>query len=174
MISGDHLILRPLTAEDAPMVFQLFSDPETMSVDGGVIMRHIQEAYQFIHFFQNLHGTKIRLAITDRHTRQFYGTAGFHNIDRIHDKAEIGGELDKHFWGKKIGSESGHLLLDYGFNKLGFHRIEARVIPENHRALALVEHLNFDYEGCLRESEKWQESYVDLLMFSKLNKYSNN
>ncbi len=170
LITGQHVFLRHLTFEDVPAVYKLFSDPQTMSVDGGHVMGSVQEAYDLVRFYQPENNTAIRLAIVDKQTQLFYGTAGFHKVDLFHRKAEIGGELDRSVWGKRVGTESGRLLISYGFEQLGLHRIEARILPDNSRALALVKHMGFDYEGRLKESENWNNQFVDLLMFALLKK----
>ena len=168
-ITGKQIVLRTLMDEDGPAVYKLFTDPETMSVDGGRTMGHIQEAYDFIRYYSSEAQTAIRLAVVDRYSHQFYGTAGFHKIDYFHNKAEIGGEIDRSVWGKRLGTESAQLLIAFGFEQLKLHRIEARILPTNSRALALVKQMGFEYEGRLKESEKWSNQYVDLLMFSMLN-----
>lgn len=170
LITGEQIFLRHLTFKDAPAVYKLFSDPETMSVDGGHTMSNLQEAYDLIRFYQPENNTAIRLAVIGKHSGQFFGTAGFHKVEMFHKKAEIGGELDRSVWGKKIGTESARLLIKYGFEQLELHRIEARVLPANSRALALVQQMGFEYEGRLRESENWNNQFVDLLLFSLLKK----
>ena len=68
----------------------------------------------------------------------------------------IGDEDD---WGHGYGSEASRLILDYGFSKLGLHRVELLVLECNNRARRVYEKLGFVVEGLQREARlidgKW-------------------
>jgi len=49
--------------------------------------------------------------------------------------------------GQGLMSEGLRLLLGHAFGKLGLHRIEANVQPENRRSITLVQSLGFRKEG---------------------------
>jgi RimJ/RimL family protein N-acetyltransferase len=55
------------------------------------------------------------------------------------------GEKDK--WGKGYGTEAGHLLVNYAFLRLDFHRVSICVVGFNERALKFWENLGFKKEG---------------------------
>ncbi|WKB34707.1 GNAT family N-acetyltransferase [Terrilactibacillus sp. S3-3] len=126
--------------EDVHDIFQLFSDPETMRLDGGQMMVNMDEAAQLIYAYSSFYGPAVRWAITGRESNVFYGTAGFHHIDYFSNKAELGGELLKKYWNLGIASEAFPALLDFGFDNMAFNRIEARLCPR--KIKALFEQLN--------------------------------
>jgi diamine N-acetyltransferase len=82
------------------------------------------------------------------------------------DMTIIIGEKDA--WGKGYGTEAGHLLLDYAFKQLGFHRISVGVVGFNERALKFWEGLGFKKEGVHREEYYCNNEYSDFIMMSIL------
>lgn len=163
-----HLKFRQLRIEDVHDIFQLFSDPETMRLDGGQMMVNMDEAAQLIYAYSSFYGPAVRWAITGRESNVFYGTAGFHHIDYFSKKAELGGELLKKYWNLGIASEAFPALLDFGFDNMAFNRIEALVSPQNKGAIRTIKHAPFKKEGCLRQFQRWGDKYVDLEIYSLL------
>ena len=82
------------------------------------------------------------------------------------DMTIIIGEKDA--WGKGYGPEVGHLLLDYAFRRLGFHRISIGVAGFNKRALKFWESLGFKREGVQRDEYFYDDEYSDGIMMSIL------
>lgn len=65
---------------------------------------------------------------------------------------------------KSLGTETLKMLIEYGFTKLGLHRIGAEIFEYNIRSLRLFKRLNFKHEATLRKAlwrdGKWWNSYV--------------
>lgn len=70
--------------------------------------------------------------------------------------------------GKGMGEEMVGCVLDYGFGKLGLHRIDLKVFDSNHSAIACYEKLGFVKEGHLRDAAKVGEEYWSLHLMSIL------
>jgi len=85
---------------------------------------------------------------------------------RSTDMTIIIGEKDA--WGKGYGTEVGRLLLDYAFNRLGFHRISIGVVGFNKKALKFWESLGFKKEGVERDAHYYDNEYSDGVMMSIL------
>ena len=71
-----------------------------------------------------------------------------------HRRAEVGFVLRRDRWGQGLASDALAVLFGFCFGRLGLHRLEADVDPENARSLRLLEKLGFQREGRLRE--RWQ------------------
>lgn len=71
-------------------------------------------------------------------------------------------------FGKGYGSEASHLLLHYGFEKLGLHRTSLEVYRFNPRAIHVYEKLGFKHEGVRRDALRWEGEYIDALQMSIL------
>lgn len=69
---------------------------------------------------------------------------------------------------KGYGTEALGLALQHGFSKLHLHRVEARVLATNARAIAVYERFGFVSEGRLRESAKVSAGWTDEIMMALL------
>ena len=58
---------------------------------------------------------------------------------------------NRDYWGRGYGRESLELLLHYGFNELGLHRVSTETFEYNAAWRVLVERAGFRHEGVLRE-----------------------
>ena len=65
-------------------------------------------------------------------------------------------------------NEALHALLDYAFEELALHRIEADVDPRNTPSIRTVERLGFQREGYLRERWKVNGEIQDTVFFGLL------
>lgn len=97
------------------------------------------------------------------------GQCGFHNWNRFHDRGEVFYFLlqdeDK---GKGYMKEALEPILQYGFEEMKLHRIEAFVAPWNEPSIRLLDHFGFQKEGLAREHYLVNGNYEDSVMYSLL------
>ena len=62
------------------------------------------------------------------------------------------GIFNRDYWNRGIGTEATRLVLRFGFEDLGLHRIELRVVDYNVRAIKSYEKAGFVKEGVERET----------------------
>lgn len=88
---------------------------------------------------------------------------------RLHDDANRRarfsiGIFDPTWWGRGIGTEATRLVLGYAFEVLRLHRVDLRVLTDNHRAIAVYEKCGFVREGVEREtvyaSGEWRSDLI--------------
>lgn len=70
--------------------------------------------------------------------------------------------------GRGLGTEATRLIVQYGFERLGLHRISLEVYSFNPRARRAYEKAGFRAEGVLRESLKYGEEWIDATVMSIL------
>lgn len=75
----------------------------------------------------------------------------FHVMRGSLQSAFIGYFLDKEKNGKGYTTEAVKLIVDYAFNKVNLHRIEAGVMPHNIGSIRVLEKAGFHKEGLARE-----------------------
>lgn len=104
--------------------------------------------------------------ILEKETEQNIGWGGFHVWYTDHDRAEIGYGLndDKHK-NKGYMTEAIEFFINYGFEKMNLHRIEAFVGKDNIPSLKLMEKFGFEKEGHLKEHYLINGVYEDSLVF---------
>jgi ribosomal-protein-alanine N-acetyltransferase len=108
-------------------------------------------------------------------TNSIIGRCGLHNWNREHNRAEIGYNIsDEKFKRKGLMSEAVSSIIDYGFNELNLHRIEALVGSNNIPSLKIIESHHFIKEGLLRQHYFVEDKFEDSIVFSILqNEYIN-
>ncbi|MNZ60201.1 putative ribosomal N-acetyltransferase YdaF [compost metagenome] len=67
-------------------------------------------------------------------------------------------------------AETLQLLLTFGYETMGLNRIEALVDPRNDNSRRLLQKLGFVEEGLLREYQRSESGFVDLMIYSLLKK----
>lgn len=71
--------------------------------------------------------------------------------------------IGKTYWNKGLGREAERLMLEYAFNTLNLHRVEAYIYKTNPRSLAVAKKVGFREEGILRKREYLNGEYVDCM-----------
>ncbi|MFN8431303.1 MAG: GNAT family protein [Spirosomataceae bacterium] len=66
--------------------------------------------------------------------------------------AEIGYWIGEEYWGKGIGTQAIHLMVDYGFNELSLNRIYSGVFEYNQPSMRILEKCGFVKEGILKKA----------------------
>jgi RimJ/RimL family protein N-acetyltransferase len=93
--------------------------------------------------------TELQLVL--EYSGEFAGALSFHTLDLEEEKAEIGYWITASMRGKGIATAATKLLTNYGFETVGFHRIEALVVESNKASLKVLAHAGYEQEGVLRD-----------------------
>lgn len=83
--------------------------------------------------------------------------------------AFIGYFLDKKHNGKGYTTEAVQLLVNYAFNGLNLHRIEAGVMPHNLASIRVLEKAGFHKEGIARKNVKIKGKWEDHQVLAIIN-----
>ncbi len=79
-------------------------------------------------------------------------------------EGDIGYVFGQRFWGQGYGTEAARRLLRFGFDELGLHRVYAICDPRNVGSIRVLEKIEMQREGHLREHMlvrgEWCESLV--------------
>jgi ribosomal-protein-alanine N-acetyltransferase len=86
----------------------------------------------------------------------------------VHQRAEIGYDLEKASWKQGIMTEALRAMLQYGFGQMGLNRVEALVYVENEASIHLLERLGFQKEGLLRQYFRRGDTHYDHWLLSLL------
>jgi len=163
---GRRVYLRPFERNDLPYIQKWSNDAELRRLIGEVSPMSRNEVEKW---YKELLADKDRIwfTIVLKKGNRVIGEAGFLRMFRPWrntDMTIIIGE--KEAWGKGYGTETGHLLLGYAFNQLGFHRISVGVVGFNERALRFWKSLGFKKEGVERDEYYYDNEYSDGIMMS--------
>ncbi|MEM7339963.1 MAG: GNAT family protein [Actinomycetota bacterium] len=122
----------------------------------------------------------IEMASLDPRTEYYLGitpiesdrVVGFVRLELTGVKAaKLGFAINADYWGHGYAPEAAALIVAFGFDELGLHRISAAVGPENERSLRLVERLGFVHEGTIRDhvftNGAWRASHLYSILESE-------
>lgn len=172
VLETKNLSLRKILFGDQKEVFLLRSNKEAMKYFGKHPYKTLAEAtgfvYSEVNAFQNHEG--IRWAICMKNSSTLIGSAGFWRIDRKHLRGEIGYELLPEYWKRGIMYEALTEIINFGFNKMNLHSMEANTDPMNTASMRLLEKLGFIKEGLLKESFYFDGKFLDTVVFSLVKK----
>jgi ribosomal-protein-alanine N-acetyltransferase len=83
-------------------------------------------------------------------------------------RGDVGYWLGKPYWGNGIMSESLTRLLRFGFEELGYLKMEAEVFTHNSRGTRLVERVGMTHEGTIRRAHLKYGEWVDAAIYGML------
>lgn len=165
-----RLRLRHLAEADAPDLFTAFSDPDVVRYWDGRLLATLDEVRAYIaeihRFFRRRQLFQWGVATRDAGT--VIGTCTLTQYSPVHERAEIGFAIRQSHWGQGLGTEAVTALVDFAFESLGLHRLEADVDPRNERSLRLLYRLGFRREGILRARYFVNGERQDALMLALL------
>lgn len=101
------------------------------------------------------------------------GTIGLWRLVKEHYRAEIGYMLLPDFFKKGYMKEAIYTILDFGFNKMNLHSIEAHINPANQGSKALLLSQGFVEEGYFRENFYFAGHFKDTAVYSLLQSRFN-
>lgn len=104
--------------------------------------------------------------ITLRDQDTIIWTICFWNLDLENYRSEIGFELHPDLHGKGIMQEALAKILEYGFNKMNLHSVEAQVNPNNLSSIKLLSRNNFVREAYFKEKYFFRGKFVDAAIYS--------
>ena len=169
-LRGSLVVLRELRASDAPSLFALltteevsrFISPPPNSVEA--FERFISWTHR-----QRVAGTYACFAVTVVGYDTAIGIFQVRSLEPGFGTAEWGFALGSAFWGTGLFQQGAALVLDFAFDTLGVHRLEARAAVKNGRGNRALEKLGAVQECVLRRSLEKNGEYLDQVLYAMLD-----
>ena len=168
-LTGSLVSLRELRASDAPALFSALSSeqvsrfisPPPATVDG--FGRFINWAIR-----QREVGQYVCFAVVPHDSDTAIGIFQVRSLEPAFGTAEWGFALASEFWGTGIFVDGAKLIVDFAFEVLGVHRLEARAALKNGRGNGALRKLGAVQEGVLRRSFQRNGEYLDQALWTIL------
>lgn len=147
IIISNSIVLREVEIGEINELIEIsyYDSRPALTVDDAVEMQQkINQDY--------LNGTSIHWAIADRQTNKIAGTVGYY---RGFDKeiGELGCVLKADYRGLGLMTRAMKLAIEFGFNDIELTQIIAITSKQNHKAVKLLERLNFTKTADLPDDE---------------------
>lgn len=166
---------RKLTNDDAPQVMLLRGNPETMKFIPRPLITNLEEALAHIKMINDKidDNLDINWAVTEIDSDTCIGIMGFYRTQPEHYRSELGYMILPEYWGKGYVTEAIQALLNYAFNTLNFHSIEA-VIDSRHTASERVlQKSGFRKEAHFVEDFFYNNEFTDTVKYGLLKREFN-
>ena len=169
-LRAGQVVLRDLRASDAASLFALltteevarFISPPPTSVDG--FERFIGWAHR-----QRAAGAYACFAVTVAGYDTAVGIFQVRETEPGFGTAEWGFALGSDFWGTGVFQDGAGLVLDFAFETVGVHRLEARASVKNGRGNGALQKLGATQECLLRKSFLKNGAYLDQALYTMLD-----
>lgn len=139
----DRLLLRPLTMDDAADLYEVHRDEEAMRFMPFPPHRRIEHTLDMLSEY--LHTEDAHYwAIRRRDEGRVLGYVSYTGRRRFPNMAYV---LHREVWGQGITAEACRPVLDYGFKKLGYERIEVWIHEDNDASMRVATKLGFKPKG---------------------------
>jgi [ribosomal protein S5]-alanine N-acetyltransferase len=159
--------LRELRTSDAPALLELlthdevarFISPPPTTVEG--FERFIAWARR-----ERAAGRYICFAVVPAGMDTAVGIFQIRQLDPTFETAEWGFALGKAFWGTGVFSSAARLAVEFGFETVGIHRLEARAAVANGRGNGALSKIGAVREATLRRSFLRDGRFYDQALWS--------
>ena len=167
------MLLRRFTVEDAPLIFELNTQPDVLKYLHERTLTGVDDAETVIKEIilpqYTLYGLG-RLALVEKETGQFMGWCGLKLRPELNNEVDLGYRMHPAFWGRGLATEAAKACLQYGFNEKGLAAITARAHVNNSASLNIIKKLDFQFvtsemlDGCPVETytllrEQYRKKY---------------
>jgi RimJ/RimL family protein N-acetyltransferase len=155
VLETDRLILRWMSADDAPFILELVNEPSWLRFIGDRGVRTLDDARDYIRkgpvdMYARL---GFGLYVTERKADGVpIGICGLLKRESLED-VDLGFANLPRFRGKGYAYESASAVMAYGHSVLALKRIVAVTSPGNDPSVRLLEKLGFRFERMVRLSE---------------------
>ncbi len=168
-LEGELLWMRPLEIGDIGEILELVDDNDIVKntfvphpYSAEVAREFVEQAREHWRWDEGF-----TFAINDRLTGQFAGCMGIHPKPK-HNRAQVGYWIGKGYRGRGLATAALRLIIQFGFEQLGLHRIEAGHFTYNPASGRVMQKAGMLYEGLRRESALHREQYKDVIWYAIL------
>jgi ribosomal-protein-alanine N-acetyltransferase len=172
-LETERLLLRRVNSNDVKEILALRSNPDTMKYIPRPLLKTDEDALEHITMIDSKIDSNegINWAITLKDNPKLIGIIGHYRIKPENYRAELGYMLLPEYHGKGIISEAVKEAVNYGFNAMKLHSLEAVIDPENYASAKVLEKNGFVKEAHFIDYEFFEGRFLDSVIYSIINKH---
>jgi len=169
VLAGTQIELRELRLSDAPSLLAMltteevsrFISPPPTTVEG------FERFIAWTHRERQM-GNYVCFAVVPKGLTAAVGIFQVRTLEPGFGTAEWGFAMGSGFWGTGAFVEGARLVLDFAFDVIGAHRLEARAAVSNGRGNGALRKMGAVQEGVLRRSFQRNGQYHDQILWAIL------
>ncbi|MEO7176245.1 MAG: GNAT family N-acetyltransferase [Saprospiraceae bacterium] len=159
-----------IIADDAEDLFYLRTNDQVMQYVERPRPANVEEVVKMIHdtALQIERGELLMWGISLHSTAHMFGTIGFYRMSSAHFRAEIGYMLKPSHGSMGFMSEALSAVIDFGFDHMKMHSIEADINPANERSRNILKKHGFKKKAYFRENYYFEGIFLDSEIYGLL------
>ncbi|WP_396193951.1 GNAT family N-acetyltransferase [Flavobacterium sp.] len=171
-LETERLLLRRIDQNDVEGVLALRGNPDIMKYIPRPLAKTKEEALAHIAMIEEKieNNTGINWGITVKGSDKIIGIIGHYRIQPENHRAEIGYMLLPEYNGKGYITEAIKAVVEYGFEQMNLHSIEAVIDPGNTASEKVLQKNGFVKEAHILENELWDGKFWDTVIYSLLRR----
>ncbi|MDQ7947597.1 MAG: GNAT family protein [Pedobacter sp.] len=172
VLQNDHVILRPLQLTDEELLWPIAQEQE-LWIYGLIDLSNRNELRNYIEkaISDREQGNTAVWVVIDAKTGNVAGCTRLAEISWKDERGQIGWTwIGKDFQGTGLNRAMKYEILKYGFETLGFNRIELKADERNLQSRRAMEKIGAKYEGTLREHMKIKDGFIRNTVFYSILK----
>jgi ribosomal-protein-alanine N-acetyltransferase len=172
ILESKRLQFRKLTPKDAPEILLLRGNPETMKYIPRPLIIDIEGALAHIKMINDKidENIDINWAVIEKGSDKCIGIMGFYRTQPEHFRTELGYMIAPEHWGKGYVTEAVTVLLDFAFNSLQFHTIEAVIDSRHIASERVLQKVGFVKEAHFKENFYYNNEFTDTVIYGLLKR----
>lgn len=170
MLSGEKVILRPVSKDDLPRLWEFRQDVELVLL--GDDDPPIPQPYDAFESFMTelLEKTDENVMFAIEAEGELIGSISLYHLDTTSRSCELGIVIgSRDHLGKGYGTDAVRTVVDYAFRYRNFHRVYLGVTASNERAIASYRKAGFVEEGRFRDHIYNDGEYRDMVFMGILS-----
>ena len=171
-LESERLVLRKITPADVDEVFAIRSDAQTMKYIPRPLAKTKDDALEHINVVNKAieDNAGINWGISFKDDPKLLGMICLIRMQPENYRTETGYILHPDYHRKGIISEAFDTVIDYAFNVLKFHSLEAVIDPDNVASEQLLIKHKFVKEGHFKENCFYEGRFLDAVIYSRINR----
>ncbi|MEP6466429.1 MAG: GNAT family protein [Parafilimonas sp.] len=168
-----RLQLKELSLAELEKIHQLHSLPEIDEFNTSGIPGNIQTTElllnEWIHQKNIISRTSYTFCIQLEKINEFVGLIALNLGKRNYKIAEVWYKIHPDYWKQGYATEALKNIIQFGFQNLGLHRIEAGCAVKNIASIKVLKKVGMQMEGCKRKILPIRGKWVDNYFYSILD-----
>lgn len=175
MLCSQRCYLRKLEISDSQQLFEnVYSDPKVAGYMSWNLYNNVTEVENYLKKWQESYKqNECYWGVFLKENDVLIGTVYLYDENAGAEVGFISYCFGSKFWGNGYATETVKVVLQYGFNDIGYNNITTFVAKSNIRSQNVLSRLGFTCEATLRKRDKTDFGIEDCLSYSLLREEIN-
>lgn len=171
-LQSARLFFREINENDIPEVMELRGNAETMKFIPRPLVTNEEEALAHINTIlsKKKESDAINWVITEKGSNSLIGIIGFFRTQHENFRSELGYMILPQHHNKGYVTEAIKTVLNFGFNTLNLHSVNAIIDPNNFASARVLEKNGFKKEAHFIEDFFWNDEFLDSVHYGLLKR----